>query len=343
MSIELTTWTVHIEDVGPHVAHAQDLLNRWLAVSNREEIAPLTVDGIAGPATHDRIFMFQNAHSLYADGAIGQRSWPVLARYGPPVPVPLPLDIMVIVDTPNLSRFEAQKIVDANNAAAELFAVDHQPFTVTLGSADRFDPDLWVPHVWGSGDNGVPGAAGYHTITANGGDIEAWMYSNADLAQFDITVAHEHFEAAANRTTNKWADLFGEPGRMAAYEVCDPVSDRWHLIRGVRVAAWVTDAYFGDNKEPAGYYDSGRLFGESPIVDGPKRRTAGGFQIVYNLDARQIEYRWGDSQAGEAWTNTVLPEHVGRRVARCDVHAAEQRPEYGFGSAADIKGAPQWH
>ena len=325
-------------DTGPWVAFLIRMLNEWIDDAepadrfNGGYLDMLPLGDVYTTTVKNVVENFQAAHNLSLDGVAGNgETWPVIQDKYPlgmpstfvdggdeawPTARDTVLDIMVINRNRNRSNAEIQRWIDVNNQVCETyFHRDHPGFRCVLGTDNQFDPSRYVPHIIGEGDGGVTNAAGFHTITANGGDIEAWLYTDGNSGAPDITFAHENFEASANRSTNIWGPYFGSSVFLAAFEVCDPVSDRFHTVNGVRVAAWVTNLYLsGDNREPVGSYDSARWFGEPPILSGPKRRSRGGFQVLFNMQTRGVEYRWGDSDAGGAFTRLELPEHVERRV-----------------------------
>jgi len=213
---------------------------------------------------------------------------------------------MVLINDANLSNTVMQKITDLHQLVIDnAFAYDWRHVELRwTNDVDDFDPAVETPHFFTLGLD-VEGAAGYHSIVVNaGGDIDGIAFSDASLASFWETVGHEIWEWAANVTTSSLHQYWGDPNRMIMGEVSDPVSNAPHTLDGETISAWVTQMYLqGDNNEDPTMYDSSRwpIFGEQPRVTDAKQRTAGGFQIFFNLATRQIEYEFGPVDPSVPW------------------------------------------
>lgn len=109
-------------------------------------------------------------------------------------------------------------------------------------------------------------------VLDDGGSLYETPYSVSAI------LSHEVIEAFIDPDLNLWAE--GKPGKMYAYEACDPVQEDAYRIRvdgtWVHVSNFVTPAWFDlENPKDARYDYMGHL-------DKPFARSPGGYTIFWD-------------------------------------------------------------
>lgn len=251
-----------------------------------------------------------------------------------------PATIVYVNDSRNTLDKQVREMMDAQRFVCEPggpFAKDWEPVDFRM-TKDRGDIDVAggeIPHII-TDDYSVRGAAGHHQfyVTQGGTALTPIAYTDGrnSLPQVQETTFHE-LELLGNRTTGNWSPLWQStpaPFYELASEFADPLSGAPHTVRGVKIAAWVTRQYLqGVNGLAADVYDSSRWFGETPRVDGPKGRTAGGFWILRNMTTLGIEYQFGEQESSAVqWGNRSaaptppVAEYDDNGLIRCDPEAS---------------------
>lgn len=128
------------------------------------------------------------------------------------------------------------------------------------------DPEALAYHTEGT-DGAISGLVGAKTILDDGGTLFTGSVSVSGA------LSHEILETHVDPFVDSWVQM-PDGQHLVAFEVCDPVQDRYYSIGDVAVSSFVYPRYFDERATAPTQLDA------TLALSAPFTRTPGGYFVV---------------------------------------------------------------
>lgn len=128
------------------------------------------------------------------------------------------------------------------------------------------DPEALAYHTEGT-DGSISGLVGAKTILEDSGALFSGSVSVSGA------LSHEILETHVDPFVDFWVAM-PDGQHLVAFEVCDPVQERYYVIGDVAVSSFVYPAWFNARAKAPQQFDA------TLALDAPFTRTAGGYYVV---------------------------------------------------------------